>query len=194
MEPEALEAMRAYFSLYHYVPEGALGFAQRNVAAIMAGPWMLQAFANQGIPDEDLKRIGIAVPPGPPFVGGTVLSIWQHASYNRRVDDALKFVEFMSQSEVQVEYCPHLGLLPTREDAWEIPAIADNPYYKVMRQALSVGRSLPSVPLWGMVEEKLKGGISQIWGDLLTNPDADVDRAIQRYLEPVVTRLNLSLK
>jgi len=191
MEPEAIEAMRAYFGLYPYVPQGTLGFAQRNVAAVMAGPWMLQAFANQGISDEDLQGIGIAAPPGPPFVGGTVLSIWQHT---KRVGDALKFVEFMTRPEVQLEYCPHLGLLPTRHEAWEMPKMANDPYYKVIYQALSMGRGLPAVPLWGMVEEKLKGAISQIWNDLLTNPDANVDLAIEKYLEPTVTRLNLSLK
>ena len=75
-----------------------------------------------------------------------------------------------------------------------MPPFVDNPYYKVIRQALSMGRSLPVVPLWGMVEEKLNKGIAMVWDDLLTNQDADVDRAIHQHLEPVITRLNLSLK
>ena len=155
MEPAALEAMRAYFGLYPYVPKGTLGFAQRNVAAIMAGPWMLQDFVRQGFSDEDIDRIGISVTPGPPFVGGTVLSIWQHTRQNRRVNDALEFIEFMTRPEVQVEYCPHLGLLPTRKEAWEMPSMVNAPHYKVIRRALSMGRGLPAVPLWGMVEEKV---------------------------------------
>jgi len=189
MEPEALEALRAYFGLYRYLPRGGIGFARRNVAVYMGGPWLLLE-----ISDEDMARLGIAIPPGPPFIGGTVLSIWQHATRNRRVEDAFKFVEFMVRPEVQVEYCPHLGLLPTRLDAWELPSMVDHPYYEVMRQALSTGRGLPAVPLWGMVEEKLLYCISLIWEDLRTNPEPDVDRAIERYLEPTVTRLNLSLK
>jgi multiple sugar transport system substrate-binding protein len=194
MEPKALKALRAYFSLYPYVPQGTLGFSQRNVAAIVAGPWMIRDFANREISGEDMARVGIATLPGPPFIGGTVLSVWQHTMQSGHLDEALEFVAFMTQPEVQVEFAPHLGLLPTRKEAWEMPAMTETPYNNVIFQALSNGRTLPSVPLWGMVEEKLKGCFALIWEDLLTNPDADVDRAIERYLKPTVTRLNKSLK
>jgi multiple sugar transport system substrate-binding protein len=194
MEPKALKALRAYFGLYPYVPQGALGFSRRNVAAIIAGPWMLQDFAAQGMSNEDMGRIGIATLPGPPFIGGTVLSIWQHTAHSGYLDAALDFVEFMAQPEVQVEFAPYLGLLPTRKEAWEMPSVVGKPYYDVFYDALSNGRALPTVPLWGMVEEKLKECFGLIWNDLLTNPDADIDQAIEKYLKPMVTRLNLSLK
>jgi multiple sugar transport system substrate-binding protein len=194
LESPSLDALRAYFGLYPYVPKGALGFVKRNVAAIMAGPWILQEFANLGFSKKDMAQIGIAIPPGPPFVGGTVLSIWHQDALNTHIGDSIKFIEFLTRPETQLEYCPFLGLLPTRQEAWEMPPFVDNPYYKVIRQALSMGRSLPVVPLWGMVEEKLNKGIAMVWDDLLTNQDADVDRAIHQHLEPVVTRLNLSLK
>jgi len=193
MEPKALEAIRAYFGLYPYVPQGVLGFSRRNVAAIVAGPWMIQDFANRGI-SEEMNRIGIAPLPGPPFIGGTVLSIWQHTVHSGRLDDALRFVEFMTQPEMQIEFSPFLGLLPTRKEAWEMPSVVNTPYYEVINQALSDGRALPSVPLWGMVEEKLRNSFEMVWRNLLTNPDADVDTAIEQYLKPVITRLNLTLQ
>jgi multiple sugar transport system substrate-binding protein len=171
-----------------------LGFSRRNVAAIIAGPWIMQDFANRGISEEEMGRVGIATLPGPPFIGGTVLSIWQHTTHGGRLDDALKFVEFMTKPEIQIEFAPYLGLLPTRKETWEMSSFVDSPYYDVFYQALSHGRALPSVPLWGMVEEKLRGSFALIWEDLLTNSNPDVDRAIEKYLKPVVTRLNLSLK
>jgi multiple sugar transport system substrate-binding protein len=191
LEPEALEALRAYFSLYRYMPKDSIYFTQRNVAAIFAGPWMLSTFSRLGFSDEEFSRIGVAVPPGPPFVGGTVLSIWQHTARSRLVDNAFKFIEFITQPEVQIEYSPHS---PTRQEAWDVLSKRGSPYYKTMRKALAMGRSFPAVPLWGMVEEKLKTSISLIWKDLLTNPDTNVDLAIEKYLEPTVKRLNLSLK
>lgn len=189
MEPEALEAMRAYFGLYRYLPKGTIGFVRRNVAALVGGPWQLQE-----IPERDWGRLGIAMLPGPPFIGGMVLSIWQHTADNRRVNDVLNFIDFLVQPEIQAEYCPLTGLLPTRQEAWEVPAIKDVPYNRVMYEAFSTGRRLPSVPLWGMVEEKLRESFSMIWKDLLNNPAANVDRAIEKYLEPTVNRLNQSLK
>ncbi|MFN2153012.1 MAG: hypothetical protein ACK2T5_15510, partial [Anaerolineales bacterium] len=190
-QPEALEALRAYFSLYRYMPKDSIYFTQRNVAAIFAGPWMLSTFSRLGFSDEEFSRIGVAVPPGPPFVGGTVLSIWQHTARSRLVDNAFKFIEFITQPEVQIEYSPHS---PTRQEAWDVLSKRGSPYYKTMRKALAMGRSFPAVPLWGMVEEKLKTSIALIWQDLFTNPDANVDLAIEKYLEPTVKRLNLSLK
>jgi multiple sugar transport system substrate-binding protein len=194
MEPKEMEALRAYFGLYPYVPQGTLGFSRRNVAAIVAGPWMMQDFANRGNLEDEMTQVGIAELPGPPFIGGTVLSVWQHAAHSGHLDGVLDFIEFMTQPEVQIEFAPHLGLLPTRKEAWEMSSMKNTPYNDVIYRALSNGRTLPSVPLWGMVEEKLKGCFGLIWQDLLTSPDADVDRAIEKYLEPVVTRLNLSLK
>jgi len=189
MEPESLEAMRAYFGLYRFLPKGAIGFVNRNVAALVGGPWQLQE-----IPEQERARLGIAMLPGPPFIGGMVLSIWQHTAENRRVNDVLDFIEFLVQPDIQAEYCPLLGLLPTKQEAWDFPSIKEVPYNKIMYQALSMGRGLPSVPLWGMVEEKLRNSISLIWKELLSNPEASVDLAIERYLEPTVNRLNLSLK
>ena len=198
LEPTSLEALRAYFGLHKFMPKdspellsGDLAnlFVNRKVAAILAGPWILTN--DQGIPKEDLARIGIAHTPGPPFVGGTVLSICQHS---RRSNEALNFIKFMMQPEIQVAFGPPVGLLPTRNEAWKLPSLANDPFYKLIYEAFLNGRGLPAVALWGMVEEKLKMGIYLIWEDLLTNPDADVDQAIHKYLEPIVNRLNISLQ
>jgi multiple sugar transport system substrate-binding protein len=200
MNPASLEAMRAYFGLYQFMPLGDPDlsgvkvvnlFMQRKLAAIFAGPWNLQSFASYGFQEEDMARIGISVTPGPPFVGGTVLAIWEHA---RQVENIVKFIEYLVQPEVQIEYCPLLGLLPTRKEAWETPQMTNDPHYQVIYQALSMGRSLPAVPLWGMIEEKLKVSFSLIWKDLLQGSQKDVDKAIHAHLEPIVNRLNISIQ
>jgi multiple sugar transport system substrate-binding protein len=200
MKPESLDALRAYYRLHRYMPKdnpelsGADLFAlftQRKLAAIVVGPWARFSLAQQEMSDDELARIGIAVMPGPPFVGGTALSIRQHS---RQIEDNLKLIEYLLQPEVQLEYCPQVGLLPTRHEAWEMPTMVNDPYCPVIYQALSVGRGLPAVPLWGMVEEKLVNCFSLIWKDLLVNPDADVEQTILTYLKPTVSRLNISLK
>jgi len=200
MEPAELDALRAYFGLYQYMPKDALDlesnglaelFFQRKAAAILAGPWVLSTLIDRGFPKETISQLGMARTPGPPFVGGTVLSIYQHS---RRVSEVLDFIKFMVQPEIQVLYSSPLGLLPTRHAAWEMPSMESNSYYKEIYQAFENGRGLPAVPLWGMVEDKLKNSIYLIWKDLLTNPKANVDQAIHTYLEPTVKRLNISLQ
>ena len=200
MEPAELDALRAYFGLYQYMPKDTLDlesneladlFLQRKTAAIFAGPWVMSTLIDRGMPQETISRLGIARTPGPPFVGGTVLSVYQHS---RRIPEVMDFIKFMVQPEIQVQYSPPVGLLPTRHAAWEMPSAESNSYYKEIYQAFENGRGLPAVPLWGMVEDKLKNSIYLIWKDLLTNPKANVDQAIQTYLEPIVKRLNISLQ
>jgi len=200
LEPDALDAMRSYFGLHRYMPKENLDllsddsmklFLDRKAAAIFAGPWVLSTLIDRGISKKEFARLGIARTPGPPFVGGTVLSVCQHS---RRINEVLDFIKYLAQPEIQVLYCPPLGLLPTLHKAWELPSMGNNPFYQIFYEAFSNGRSLPSVPLWGMVEEKLKKGIYLIWKDLLTNPKADVDRVIKTHLEPIISRLKVSLQ
>ena len=200
MEPAALDALRAYFGLYRYMPKDTLDwksddltnlFVERKAAALFGGPWVLTDLRDRGIPKKELARIGIARTPGPPFVGGTVLTARKQV---RNVQQGIELIRFLTKPDVQVEYCPPLGLLPTTHKAWETPSMQKDPFNQGIYQAFENGRGLPAVPLWGMVEEKLKAGIYQIWKDLLQGSQKDVDKAIHAHLEPIVNRLNISIQ
>jgi len=199
MEPAALEALRAYFGLYRYMPKDASSlttadmtelFVQRKAAALLGGPWVLSDL-KQRISENDLARVGIARTPGPPFVGGTVLAIRQNV---RNLREVLEFLQFMLKPDVHVVFCPPVGLLPTTHEAWMMPSMQDDPFNRFIYQAFENGRGLPAVSLWGMVEEKLKMSIYQIWKDLFLGVETDVDKAIHANLEPIVKRLNISLE
>ena len=200
LEPNALKALQAYFGLYQYMSKDTLDlssneiaelFFERKTAAIFGGPWVLTELRQRRILGNQLARIGIAPTPGPPFVGGTVLTIPRHV---RNIQPSMEFIKFMMMPEIQVAYCPPVGLLPTTHKAWESPIMQEDPFNRVIYQAFENGRGLPTVALWGMVEEKLKSSIYQIWKDLLWNPGTTIDQAIQTHLEPTVRRLNISLQ
>jgi maltose-binding protein MalE len=58
-------------------------FRQRQVAAILGGPWILTNLRGQADLAGLLPQLGIALPPGPSFVGGINLAVWQHTRYEQ---------------------------------------------------------------------------------------------------------------
>jgi len=194
-QPEAQAGIRAYLDLARFLAEPARGlndtqsdalFAQGQAAMAISGPWLLQ-FASP----EVVAQAGVAFPPGVPFVGGSHLVLWKHAVYDTA---AVKLIRFLTGRQVQSGFVRRSGLLPTRQDALSGPPFSDDPLYQVVAQGLRMGRSFPSVPLWGLVEEKLNEVLGHLWADLLADPGLDLDRAIAEHLEPLVNRLNLTLR
>ena len=62
-----------------------------------------------------------------------------------------------------------------------------------MAQALRRGRPFPNTRLWGLVEEKLVGALTQLWADVFAHPQEDLEMMIHRRLDPVAQRLNRTL-
>jgi multiple sugar transport system substrate-binding protein len=93
---DALNGIVSYFRLHRYLPPGLVLaeedqafnlFETRQVAVSMSGPWRLMALTQP----ETRARLGLALPPGPPFVGGSNLVIWQHIAHSN-AKDALELV------------------------------------------------------------------------------------------------------
>ena len=193
--PEAQAGICAYLDLARFLAEPARGlddtqsdglFGQGQAAAAISGPWLLQ-FASP----EVIAQIGMAFPPGVPFVGGSHLVLWKHAVHDAA---AVKLIRFLTSQHVQSSFGRRAGLLPTRHDVLSSPPFSDDPLYQVLAQGLKVGRSFPSVPLWGLVEEKLNEVLGHLWADLLVSPSLDLEKAVAEHLEPLARRLNVTLR
>jgi multiple sugar transport system substrate-binding protein len=161
---------------------------QRGEAAVtISGPWLIVRALLQ--PDV-LAHTGIALPLGNPFVGGSNLVVWRHS---RHPELAVELVRFLTSQQAQATCCQHAGLLPVRQDTLNTSFFAEQPYYQAMTQALQVGRSFPSFSMWGLVEDGLITGLAEIWSDVLTDPNVDLDVTIVKHLDPLARRLSLKL-
>ncbi len=89
--------------------------------------------------------------------------------------------------------CIASGLLPVRIDAWSAEELT-TPHYQLLLQALSAGRSVPTVPLWGIVETRLEESFGKIWSILLENPQENVEAILRGILDPLAEQLNLLLR
>jgi multiple sugar transport system substrate-binding protein len=192
--PPALAGMRDFFSLGRYLADGARSlddtesdalYWQGDAALTISGPWLLGAAA-PGIAD----RTGVVFPPGVPFVGGSHLVCWKH-SHQRAL--AVKLIQYLASTEVQATWARQARLLPTRLDVLSQPPFSDQPIYWLVARGLQRGRSFPSVPLWGLIEERLNNTLADLWREILHRPGLDLEAAIARRIEPLARELNLTL-
>jgi multiple sugar transport system substrate-binding protein len=159
-----------------------------NTAVTISGPWLFKAAREQhpGLS----QQLGVALPPGPSFVGGSHVVVWRHS---RRQEAALELVHYLSQPEVQASHSEHVGLLPARVEAFALEPFASDPLWQVAIRGLKTGRSFPVTRAWGLMEDRLTTELNRIWETVLGEPGQDVNAAIARRFAPLAQRLDLVL-
>jgi multiple sugar transport system substrate-binding protein len=198
-QPEARAGIRDYYSLHPYLPAQSLDAGQAEIAFVdgqaavtMSGPWLWSTISSQLL-TKPAVEVGVALPPGVPFVSGSHLVIWRHTPL-RQLRLALELVRFLTSRNVQTRCAQDVGLLPVNVEALSAAPFADSARYQVMSQGLKTGRSFPALRLWGLIEDKLSASLGHLWSQVLATPDADLDALIQAELEPLAHRLNMTLR
>jgi multiple sugar transport system substrate-binding protein len=193
MQPQALDGLKAYFGLHRFmppltsVPEGLSAlqlFVERKVAVAMGNIGPLTGLLHNASQDV-LDRLGLALPPRPPYIGGSNLVIWKHT---RREIDVLELVRFLLSPKAQEEAAWRFGYLPVQVDVLASPRFAGDPNYQGFIRALEKGRPFPDVKFGGLLEERLASAIGHIWKELFKNPSADVNALLARDLPPIARR------
>jgi arabinogalactan oligomer/maltooligosaccharide transport system substrate-binding protein len=127
-------------------------FKEGKVGMIINGPWEVRnisddpqfgGFENLGVAPVPAGSAGAGAP-----VGGHNYVIWSGME-DAKADAAIAFVEFMSSAESQAFIAEELGLLPTRNSAYELPEVADNERVAAFEEALGVAVPRPWIPEGG---------------------------------------------
>ena len=201
LDSPALVGICRYYELYRYMPcnfeslDSVLDyFEDGRISSTITGPWYLMRLILGGATDEVLSNLGVALPPGPPFVGGSNLVIWDGVE-DSRMDEVLSVIAHLTSPEIQQEICKATGLLPVRQDVLEEAPYATDPHYHVFAEALRMGRSLPMISFWGPLEEALLKGFGQIWDEVKLCPNCDnVEDIVVSVLDPIVRRFDRLLR
>jgi multiple sugar transport system substrate-binding protein len=194
-QPQALAGMQAYFALGRYLSTGVRGLTglepddqfldDEDTAVTLSGSWLFERA------DPSLKaRVGVALPPGASFVGGSHLVIWKHTA---RLAAALALVRFLTATRAQVAYSQRVGLLPATLDGLASPPFATDPSWQKAIEGLKTGRSFPVTRAWGLMEDRLTRELSLLWTDVFNNPGCDLLALIAKRLDPLARRLDLVL-
>ena len=188
---EALAGIVSYFNLHQYMTrkydslDAVLdAFHKRDAAVIMSGPWFYQRLAAKHLDSEALDNLGVALPPGPPFVGGSSLVMWAGADEEKQ-RTCLEWMNHLTLLTAQENITKHTGLLPVIKEAFDKAPYTADARYRVFRNALRKGRPLPQVPYWGALETELVNKFGSIWSDLKEDPRYTPERAVLEHLVPM---------
>ncbi len=198
--PEALSGLRAHFGLYRFMPNHKFPvsdndfveiFAQRKAAVTMGGPWLFNNLKGANLSPEILSKVKVALPPGPAFIGGTLLVMWQHT---RNPLAVINLIKMLVNSDVAYRLSGLNGFLPVQKRFWTEEYMAENPNLAVFQQAIMSGKSMPILPLWGIVEDRLNTACASVWQDLASSPKFDaqvLQTSLERNIISLARRLDI---
>jgi multiple sugar transport system substrate-binding protein len=191
LSADSFAGICAYFRLHRFMARryNSLdavtdAFEAKNAAVTVNGPWFLKSMILRGATPQDLENLGVALPPGPPFLGGSNLVIWQRVK-EESIDAALSWVAHLTSPSVQREVCNTTGLMPVLSDALNEPPYSTDAHYSVFKKAIERGQTLPRIARWGSLEEELVRAVGNIWSDLNEDPRLEVNATVRHYLTPV---------
>jgi len=162
-------------------------FARGYFAFYISGPWQIAEFKKR-MPARLQDSWMTAPMPGPAgpgisSAGGASLVVFRSS---QRKAQAWQLVEFLSTAATQTRFYELNGDLPTRRDAWTMPALANSPYARAFRQQLECLRAPPKVPEWERIATELRlmaERVVQGRSDLdaaVTQLDAKVDAILEK--------------
>ncbi len=188
---QALAGLRNYFALGRYIPpvlrqisalQPDTQFSQHDDTAVtIGGPWMFDFFSGAA-----RDTVGLALPLGVPFLGGSHLVMWKHS---RKQDAALKLIQFLTQTDIQVQYAQRIGLLPAVVEALNEEPFTTDRLWRSAVQAVKAGRTVPITRSWGLMEDRLATEFAGVWQAFFDNPTLDLVTVLTRRLEPLARRL-----
>ena len=191
-----IEAIWAYFQLSQYMPSAfnnfkdvVRAFKSKQVAAVIDGPWLWTQLLRDEAHPIDTAVIGVSLPPGPPFVGGSNLIVSRHIEA-KTVDPAMRLIAQLTSLEVQRTLCEQSGLLPVRKELFEEPPYTTDEIHSTFKRALHEGRPLPRIVLWGPLEVSLVQAFGQVWDSIKIRGFRQIEDAIRKHLEPVAERFD----
>jgi multiple sugar transport system substrate-binding protein len=197
--PETRRGLKMYFDLYRFISPVAQElndvdcwnwFVEGKAAVTVRNPEILFRLSRGELPAGFAEDVGTAAMPGVPFLGGSNLVMWKHLP-SEIEEDAVNLVKFLASADAGLSLFEHSGLLPASLEALErIPA--DSAFAPVI-QSVRKARPFPRIRMWGLIEDKLAVGLSQIWNTLLSTPNPQVEQIIAAQFDPLEKRLNITL-
>lgn len=160
-EPEFIEALEFFVSLFQagIAPIGETidlfeAFRTGFYPMFFSGPWMVELIS-QRLPDIEGKWSISLMPQKATrasFVGG---SNWAIFSGTRYPEECWRFIEFMSRTDVQVEWHRILKALPAVRQAWQDPLLAEAPLLQIFAAQLEEAVAPPATPAWEEIAQAL---------------------------------------
>ena len=168
--PAMADALKYYQSFFTRklapanLPQGALepAFVKGEIGAFMSGPWHVGILADAGGKDFASKYAVAPMPTGKSstsFIGGSNIAVFKDAK-NR--DAAWKFLAWLSQPAVQVQWYKTSTDLPAVQAAWDDASLTSDATLKVFGAQLKSAKAPPAYPTWEQVSAVLDTEVEKV--------------------------------
>ncbi|WP_122465555.1 sugar ABC transporter substrate-binding protein [Brevundimonas lutea] len=161
-------------------------FARGWFSFYFSGPWTIGDF-NTRLPEDvqdDWATTGVPGPTGlgASAPGGSSLAVFNSSPHQ---DAAWRLVRYLSDPQVQVRFQEITGSLPARVSAWDVPALADDPYVQPFAGQLERARAVPKAPEWERIVTEMQIVAERMLRGEYTpeTAAAEIDRRADRLLE-----------
>lgn len=168
---EALQLLTDLTQKDKVVPPGAPTYMGQNAwDTFTSGKASMIVYGNFKVSDLNLNfpdiNYGVALIPKnegsehSSYIGGDLIAV---SSTTKKVDEAMKFIDFVLGDNVQVEFFAKNGTIPVRKDFFDNKYFQQEPGYQVFTEALKVGKTPYStkhneiLKVWGTTQEALMG-------------------------------------
>jgi len=197
-EPQSLEGMDTFFRMGRYMGpaqeysyDGAINlFWQGHAAITMDGTWIYEtkkSTTNLKV----LDTLGVALAPGPAFVGGSNLGVLENAS---DMEAAWNLLQFLSEADSVLGMFTLTGLAPAKLSLLNSPRVLQRNFGPVMNRAMETGRSMPNHRFSGMIEDNLHYAFGLVWAELRQSPMKNPRDILVKYLAPLKDRLEVAMQ
>ncbi|HEX6248417.1 MAG TPA: extracellular solute-binding protein [Nocardioidaceae bacterium] len=168
-------------------------FTEGDVAMIINGPWEVNNIRNaEGF--GGVENLGIAPVPGGSEtagapVGGHNYVVWSGMD-EAKADAAIAFIDFMNSAESQAFLAGELGLLPTRQSAYDADEVQDNEVVSAFKDVVDAAVARPWIPEGG----QFFGALDEMAVEVLVqgqDPKTALDKAAKTYKSEVVPDYSL---
>jgi arabinogalactan oligomer / maltooligosaccharide transport system substrate-binding protein len=168
-------------------------FKEGKVGMIINGPWEVANI--DGDPNfGGFDNLGVAAVPAGSAQSGAPVGGHNYVIYegmdDAKAEAAIAFVNFMSSAESQAFIAEELGLLPTRQSAYDMPEVAENEKVAAFQPALESALPRPWIPEGGQFFAPLDEMATKV---LIQGADVEksLDAVAKKYKNEVVKDYNL---
>ena len=158
-----------------------------KIGAFSSGPWHIGILKDTG--GDDFMN-GVTLAPMPKdvkqasFIGGSNLAVFKSAK-NR--DAAWKFVQWLSQPDVQAQWYATTSDLPAVQAAWDEGDLASDANLAVFGDQMKTAMAPPSIPTWEQVANVIDTELEKVCKSGMD--PAEAAKAIQQQAEAIGTGL-----
>ncbi len=160
-------------------------FQEEYFSIYISGPWNINEFKKWMKGDLADKWLTAPLPaknaddyPGVSLAGGASLVIFERSKHKK---EAWKFIEFLSETNVQIEFYKLLSNLPAVKKAWQDTLLINNIYMKAFYDQFKKVVATPKITEW----EQIAYSKVQQYAELAARGVMSVDEALKNLDDDV---------